>query len=159
MFQGAIFEEESSINVKAFHLAAKSIGAQSLVEFVPQNNYYSTIETTNFLLDQNVQAILAPKNREIAQMVQSICDEKDIPVLDIHPQSNPAVINMFPSQKKLLEAYLELLLTWNYEEFIVLYDDEESLVKTAEILKLYDGKQMVLKQLDKHKNGNYRYLN
>lgn len=139
-------------------MAAKNIGAQSLLEFVPQNNYYKTIEATNFLLNENVKAILAPKNREIAQMVQTICDEKDIPVLDIHPLSNPTVINIYPSQKKLLEAYLELLKTWNYEEFIVLYDDEESLVKIAEILKLYNGQQMVLKQLDKHKNGNYRYL-
>jgi hypothetical protein len=112
------------------------------------------------LVSNGVVAILGPSSQDNAQMVQTICDDKDVPLLDARWVGRPKgpTISFYPHQGVLTRVYMEVLDAWNFQDFVVLYENDDSLRRMGELLKGYDSKehQIVVRQLDKYQNGNYR---
>jgi hypothetical protein len=53
--------------------------------------------------------------------------------------------------RSYVQLYVELVSTWGWEKFTVLYEDGSSLVRLSNLLKMLD-KQVTLRQLDAHNN-------
>ncbi|XP_063906337.1 glutamate receptor ionotropic, kainate 2-like isoform X2 [Zophobas morio] len=165
---GAIFDADNHINVKAFHLAIHEINQkfiidrllEGLVEKVPPNDPFKALLATCNLISEGVVAILGPSTHQNAHMVQTVCDDKDIPLLDVRwVDYRPSpMINFYPHPNVLTQVYVDILNAWNYEDFVILYENDDSLKRVGELLKFYDSKghQMLVRQLDKYHNGNYR---
>ncbi|KYB25025.1 hypothetical protein TcasGA2_TC031399 [Tribolium castaneum] len=161
---GAIFDTDDPIKERAFHHAIHQIEPihgrtiEGLVKNVPPNDPFEAMLAACHLIESGAVAILGPTTHENAHMVQTVCDNKDIPLLDVrsvaHPQNS---INFYPLQQILTQIYIKLLEAWNFENFVILYENDDSLIRLAELLKFYgNGHRMVVRQLDKYQNGNYR---
>jgi ionotropic glutamate receptor len=166
---GAIFDIEAEVKEKAFQLAIDAVNTkrtgderylEGLVEYVPCDNPFKAMVATCRLVSNGVVAILGPSSQDNAQMVQTICDDKDVPLLDARWVGRPKgpTISFYPHQGVLTRVYMEVLDAWNFQDFVVLYENDDSLRRMGELLKGYDSKehQIVVRQLDKYQNGNYR---
>ncbi|XP_044262846.1 glutamate receptor ionotropic, kainate 2-like [Tribolium madens] len=162
---GAIFDTESLIKERAFYHAIRQIEPingrkiEGLVQNVPPNDPFEATLAACHLIESGVLAILGPTTHENSHMIQTVCDNKDIPLLDVRFVVQPKnSISFYPSQQILTQIYIDLLEAWNFKNFVILYENDESLIRIAELLKLYDGNghKMVVRQLDKYQNGDYR---
>ena len=154
--------------MKAFHLAIHEINQKFIIdrllegldEKVPPNDPFKALLATCNLISEGVVAILGPSTHQNAHMVQTVCDDKDIPLLDVRwVDYRPSpMINFYPHPNVLTQVYVDILNAWNYEDFVILYENDDSLKRVGELLKFYDSKghQMLVRQLDKYHNGNYR---
>ena len=60
-------------------------------------------------------------------------------------------INMHPHPSMLSKAYADFILKFGWKSFIIVYEDEESLVRLQEVIKFpkqYDGVRISMWQLD-----------
>lgn len=97
-----------------------------------------------------------------SNMVQSVYDIKEVPVvearLDTTRGRESYITNLFPNVAVLARAYAEILNEWNFQGFTILYENQENLVMTAELLNIYKDEEhtVVVRQLDPENTGNYR---
>lgn len=63
------------------------------------------------------------------------------------------MINIF------IQVYADLVKTWGWKSFTIVYDDNEGLIRMSELIKLYDykGYGVTVRQLDNNDENDYRY--
>ena len=100
-------------------------------------------------------AIMGPTSDATATQVQSIANALHIPHIDTRwdYSFNRAEfsVNVHPHPAQLSKAYADLIVQYNWKSFVIVYENEESLVRLQEVLKLpkhYEGIKIILKQLD-----------
>lgn len=128
---------------------------------IPPNSPHQAIQTVCSLLAIGVVGILGPSSVHNSDAVKSVCDLKEIPQIDVHPDPQTMKgtnLNLYPNPAMLSKAYVEILKAWNWNTFIVLYEDDDSLLRISEILKMRDNKdhRVVVRQLYKDETGSYR---
>lgn len=72
---------------------------------------------------------------------------------------NGTVVNIHPFPDVLTRTYYDLIKRWGWEDFVILYENKESLLRVGELVKIFDPSEhtVVLKQLDTIKlQGEYR---
>ena len=61
--------------------------------------------------------------------VQSICDALEIPHVEtrlgLQIQRDDLSINLYPRAKVLARAYLDVVRAWNWDQFVVVYEDDD----------------------------------
>ena len=76
-------------------------------------------------------AIFDPLESSISRHVQSICDAMDIPHVvtrwDFQVFKDGLSINMYPRPSVLAKAYVDLVKAWNWNKFVILYEDNEGM--------------------------------
>lgn len=81
------------------------------------------------LLRNGVAAIFGPFSGTTSMHVQSICDALEIPHIDtrleLQAQRDDLSINLFPRSKILARAYLDVVRAWNWDRFVVVYEDDD----------------------------------
>lgn len=109
-------------------------------------------------------SIFGPTSGSSADHVQSMCDNKEMPHLetrwDIFHSRQSILINLYPHLSTLSRAYVDLVQTWGWKSFTVLYESEEGLARIGALLKMYDNKgyAVLVRQLDEKNSGDYRYF-
>ncbi|XP_044762495.1 glutamate receptor ionotropic, kainate 2-like [Coccinella septempunctata] len=142
----------------------KSTKISYKIENIDENNPFQALKKTCELLSQGVVAILGPRNGKNFEAVQSVCDAKEIPVIqttwNAKPLRDSTVINIFPHPTILSQAYLDFLRVWNWKRFTILYDNDESLIRLNEVLKLTLDRSYVIivRKLDQYNTGIYRNI-
>ncbi|XP_044262845.1 glutamate receptor ionotropic, kainate 2-like [Tribolium madens] len=105
------------------------------------------------LVNQQALVIFGPKNEEEIDIVQSICDYKDLAHVITRWVYNSAdyrsVINFYPHSAYLTSAYFSVLMLWEWKSFTVFYEDDESILRLADLLNLAknEGIIVTVKQL------------
>ncbi|KAK9882219.1 hypothetical protein WA026_019733 [Henosepilachna vigintioctopunctata] len=128
----------------------------------PKNNPFEALKKTCKLLEEGVVAIFGPQNIKNFDAVQSVCNAKDIPVIqtrwNVRPLRDSTVINNYPHPSVLSKAYLDFVRVWNWKRFAILYDNDESLKRINDILQLtlYREYNIIVRRLDQYNTGNYR---
>lgn len=114
--------------------------------------------TTCSLMQEGVVGILGPSLEHNSRTVQSICDDKDVPHLDVRWFDEPgnSIINFYPSQELLTQLYIDVVTSWEFKDIVILYENRDSLRRISRFLNDFDRKtfKTVLRQLDK--NGDYK---
>jgi len=81
------------------------------------------------LLRTGVVAIFDPVDGHISRHLQSICDAMDIPHIetrwDFKLRRNDLSINLYPRPSVLAKAYVDIVKAWNWEQFAIVYEDNE----------------------------------
>ncbi|XP_068896300.1 glutamate receptor ionotropic, kainate 2-like isoform X2 [Tenebrio molitor] len=140
---GAIFDTADAQKERAFELAVERLGKlskknykiEAVIERLDVDDPLAAMSATCSLMKQGVAGILGPTLEHNSRTVQSICDDKDVPHLDL---------------------FIDIIRAWEYKDFVVLYDNAESLKRMTRFLQVYNNNnyKIVFRQLEKY--GNYR---
>lgn len=163
LFLGAIFDKDDPQTVQAFKVALKLIDTpiEPLIEIVPAHNPHAALKAVCKLLNKGVIGILGPSTEENSNVVQSVLDDKDIPHLDVRWDDQPfgPIVNIYPYQTVLTQMYIDIITKWDFKDFVILYEDNNSLRRVGRLLKMYrsyKSSKIIIKQLDEVGDGNYR---
>ncbi|XP_037520935.1 glutamate receptor ionotropic, kainate 1 [Rhipicephalus sanguineus] len=78
-----------------------------------------------------IAGIFGPSSDVTSMHVQSICDALDVPHIemrwDFQLQRDDLSINLFPKPAVLAKAYVDLIKTWGWNRFALVYEDHEAL--------------------------------
>ncbi|XP_050501476.1 glutamate receptor ionotropic, kainate 1-like isoform X3 [Diabrotica virgifera virgifera] len=168
---GALFENDDNLE-KAFNFAIEDINkndndAEFTFTAVVQNNLtkyntYAVMKNACTILEDGVVAIFGPKTFENIEVVQSICDYKEIPHIvtrwNYWSQRGQIMVNMYPYPHQLSKAYYEIVSSKDWKTFTVLYEDNESLLRISSLIEHAQdiGIAIQILQLDQYNSGNYR---
>lgn len=170
---GAIFDSEDIYKELAFRYAInkinqnrllKNIVLEPIIEYVPPDNPLICAQIACKLLSIGIAGIFGPVTEENANIVQSICDNKEIPHIEarwnVNQERETCLANVYPHPKVLARIFIDIIKEKSWKGFTVLYENSTSLVRIGEILKIYDkkGYHISLRQLDENNAGNYRYV-
>lgn len=106
--------------------------------------------------DDGVIAIFAPQCLKASSaIIQSVATSLEIPYIQTNWQfnSNPeedTVVNFYPDSSKFAQGLAVIIKHLHWKSFVVLYENDEGLIKLQEVLKLQN--------YDKNKNGNFVVL-
>lgn len=106
--------------------------------------------------------IFGPTSGKSADYVQSMCDSKEVPHVetrwDVTHHRPSILLNLYPYMPALNKVYVDLVETWGWKSFTILYEDEGGLAGISELLKMYDHKEypVLVRQLDEKGTGDYR---
>lgn len=68
--------------------------------------------------------IIGPSSPESILHIRSICDSKEIPLIETSIDGSAKdVINLHPTPEDLGKVYLDMIHAWDWEGFTVLYQD------------------------------------
>lgn len=70
-----------------------------------------------------VIGIVGPSSPESAVHVRSICDAKEIPLIETSIGSSKHVVNLHPTSEDLGRVYLDMIYAWNWDGFTIIYQD------------------------------------
>lgn len=173
LFTGAIFDSNDRDKIEAFEVALEEINSneslknytlEPLIKIISLNSPLTAVQTACSMISKGVVAIFGPDSDENAYAIQSVCDTKEVPHIesrwDAKQERGGCLVNLFPHSNILSKILVDLVNLLNWKGFTVLYEDDDSLQKISEILKLYDnqGRTIAIKQLDKFRSGNYRQV-
>lgn len=92
---------------------------------VPEHDSFQVSQTVCDLLRDGVAGIFGPPAPETAIHVQSICDAKEIPHVEIkwnHYQKNKLrSLNIYPHPLSLSQALVDVVKMWHWKTFTLLY--------------------------------------
>lgn len=133
---------------------------------IPVNKPFLAIKQSCIMIEQGALAIFGPENFLNFGVVQSVCDHKEIPLIQtVWSRKNEktrgsTVINTFPSDETLSMMYLDFIKTFNWKKFTVLYEDDDSFTRILGILKLTldNSYTIYVKKLDQYRTGVYRTI-
>lgn len=95
------------------------------VKFVVFKDVFLLFEKCLCIQQSKVAVIIGPSAPSSAHHAQSVCDNKEMPYIDTRfdfPSSQP-VINMHPDPNSLAKFYLDMVTTWSWKKFTVLYEN------------------------------------
>ncbi|KAG5684287.1 hypothetical protein PVAND_013523 [Polypedilum vanderplanki] len=128
------------------------------VKKIDYGDVFSAYQATCTMLENGVLGIIGPTSTESSSHVRSICDTKEIPLIELRTDE-PArgAINLNPAPSDLGAVFLDLINAWEWQSFTVLYEDSPWLSVTDLLLKNCSGRiPVAVRQLDVTMNNNYR---
>lgn len=123
---------------------------------------FSALEIGCSILSKGVVGLFNSLSEDNSNTIQSLCDDKEIPVIqtifDTEHERDCCSINLFPHAPILARAFADVVKKWNWDSFTIIYENQASLAKVTEMLKIYNttGHTVVLRQLYTSGNGDYR---
>lgn len=138
----------------------ENLGFNAAIESVTAYRSYDTLTTTCQIIENEAIALFGPQSEDNAQIVQSVCNNKDIPHIETRWNDSPATLtntlSLYPHGPTLSKAFADLVETRQWDTFTIFYEDNESLARISEILKRDREFSIAIKQLDTNGTGNYR---
>lgn len=119
------------------------------------------------LLSRGAIGVFGPSSPITSNYIQSLCDSKEIPHIDTKQNykqlKTSSIVNLHPYPPVLAQVYAEIVKTFAWKSFTILYEDDSTFARIKELLKMnQDFKQkhfkenILVKQLDENKTRNYR---
>ncbi|CAG2166449.1 unnamed protein product, partial [Oppiella nova] len=135
------------INADPTILPKSTLVAQ--VERIGREDSFHADKKVCGLLRSGVAAIFDPLEGSISRHVQSICDAMDIPHVvtrwDFQVIKDGLSINLYPKPQVLAKAYVDLVKAWNWNKFVILYEDNEGIVRLQDFFKEAQLRNWVIK--------------
>ncbi|XP_054163278.1 glutamate receptor ionotropic, kainate 2-like [Oppia nitens] len=146
---GGLFGEDNEEQEMVFRMAIERINADpsilpkstlvAQVERIGKEDSFHADKRVCGLLRNGVAAIFDPLEGSISRHVQSICDALDIPHIitrwDLQVIKDGLSINLYPRPSLLAKAYVDLVKAWSWNRFVILYEDNEGIVRLQDFFK------------------------
>ncbi|KAK3923037.1 Glutamate receptor ionotropic, kainate 2 [Frankliniella fusca] len=120
---------------------------------VPKYDSFYTAKTVCELMSGGLAGIFGPSSSITSGHVQAVCDTMEVPHVQtlFNPYLNRETcsINLHPHHSTYAEILLRLVDVYGWKDFIILYEDDDSLVRVNRLLEKYDpkGYTVTLRQL------------
>ncbi|CAH2005351.1 unnamed protein product [Acanthoscelides obtectus] len=137
----------------------ETVEFEAVVRYLNGSKPFEAVDVTCELLEEGVVGILGPLSEQNSNVVQSVCDFKEIPHIEVRwdDHMTDAIINVHPYPDTLTKTYYDLITSWGWRHFVILYENDESLQRVGELLKLFGEETViVVRQLDPHGISDYR---
>mgnify|MGYP002717126824 FL=1 len=146
---GAVFTHDRLDQEIAFKLAIKRINSDRIIlphtklipkiEHIQKHDSFHADKKVCGLLHTGVVAIFDPLDGYISRHLQSICDALDIPHLetrwDFTTKRDDLSVNLYPKPNVLARAYVDIVKAWNWNQFAIVYEDNEGLIRLQDFFK------------------------
>ncbi|CAG9768246.1 unnamed protein product [Ceutorhynchus assimilis] len=117
--------------------------------------------------ENGVTAIFGPENKDLASAIDSVASYIGVPYIHTdwmprHSKLSESTLNFYPEATLLSRAYGAIIESLDWATFAIVYENEESLIKMQEVIKLQEHEakinknKIVLKRLDE--NGDNRHV-
>ncbi|KAK6641282.1 hypothetical protein RUM44_012991 [Polyplax serrata] len=127
---------------------------------VPEHNSFQVSQTVCDLMGTGVAGIFGPSSPESAIHVQSICDAKEIPHVEIkwnpYQKNKLRSLNIYPHPSSLSQALVDIVKAWKWKTFTIVYQSELELLQFDKVLKLSDSKEYMISVKQLGDGENYR---
>ncbi|KAG4074265.1 hypothetical protein HA402_008674 [Bradysia odoriphaga] len=169
---GGLFHPGDDNQENAFRYAVDKINSDksilprskltAQVEIIsPQDSFHASKRVCH-LLRMGVAAIFGPQSSHTASHVQSICDTMEVPHLetrwDYRLRRESCLVNLYPHPSTLSKAYVDLVKSWGWKSFTIIYETNEGLVRLQELLKAYGSSDFPITVRQLTDTGDYRPL-
>ncbi|XP_050461377.1 glutamate receptor ionotropic, kainate 2-like [Cataglyphis hispanica] len=147
---GGIFDSDEMIQ-RAFEISIKAVNKNITVSedamgvlLTPRTekinkNTFHVAKIACKLINSGVAGIFGPQNKLTANHVRSMCDTLDIPYITARWDSESKrsnVINLYPHPDMLSMVFQDLIKEYKWEEYAILYDNTDGLIRMSRLLKL-----------------------
>ncbi|XP_055852888.1 glutamate receptor ionotropic, kainate 2 [Episyrphus balteatus] len=169
---GGLFHPSDDNQELAFKQAVEHINADRLI--LPRSKLVAQIERISpfdsfhaskrvcSLLNIGVAAIFGPQSSHTAGHVQSICDTMEVPHLenrwDYRLRRESCLVNLYPHPNTLSKAYVDIVKTWGWKTFTIIYENNDGLVRLQELLKAHGPSSFPITVRQLSDTGDYRPL-
>ncbi|KAF2898798.1 hypothetical protein ILUMI_07378 [Ignelater luminosus] len=167
---GGMFEEDDINNKLAFILATQLVNEKNvnseynLAPVTVRTSRFNTLQVSQLLcsmFQDGIVGIIGSTSPYTSTHVKSICDVKDIPLLQTQwdiLNKNDSLVNLYPHPTELIRCFVDLVKAWGWKSFTILYENDDSLYRITGLLKMYDttGYTITLRQLQP--DGNQRKI-
>ncbi|XP_073815886.1 glutamate ionotropic receptor kainate isoform X2 [Musca autumnalis] len=164
---GLIYESDKPDLMKIFQLAIskaneenEDIRLHAVNIEIDAGDAFGTSKKLCKILRQNLVAVFGPTTDMAAKHAMSICDAKELPFIDTRWDfgAQLSTINLHPHPSQLAVALKDVLTTFGWETFTIIYESGEYLMFVKELLELYgtSGPTIVVRRYELDLNGNYR---
>ena len=113
------------------------------------------------MLHNGLAAVLGPSSSSTSSHIQSICDALEIPHVNTGCQSRlrrtQYAINLHPHPSALGQAYVDVIHTWDWKTFTILYEEEEAMVRLQHLLKVSTTSGYKINVRKMPQTDNFRY--
>lgn len=122
-------------------------------------NTLEVLEKTCGFLERGVVGIFGPSSHLSSSYIQLVLDRKEIPQIETHWEENlvrqNCLLNLHPYPAVLAQAYISLIKAFQWKEFVIIYEDIDSLKKMEALLHI-KGRKMLLRQIEDEGNKDYK---
>ncbi|UXI22437.1 putative adenosylhomocysteinase 3 [Sarcoptes scabiei] len=170
---GALFTTEQLEEQQAFQLAIEHFNShlerngshyEPLIKIIdPQNNLF-LYDDVCVMLQQTPVAILGPFfNNFGAAQLQSICEHYEIPhiearmLVDFKARTDLS-INLYPHQSLLAKVFHDLIESLDWNRFVIIYEDSESVIHFSEYMKQSQERQREVRIFQLQPDQSYREI-
>ncbi|XP_018324825.1 glutamate receptor ionotropic, kainate 2-like [Agrilus planipennis] len=168
---GALFEVDNEEKQLALNLSVQFVLTQGLLpnyqletlfEVTKPDHPFAALSSACNLLKGGALGIIGPPSEENANAVQSLCDFKEIALIqtrwDAEQQRDLTSLNLYPYPPVLARVFVDIVEAWEWKSFTILYENKEGLFRISELLRMYNssGHTIVVRQLDNDNSGDYR---
>ncbi|XP_030746457.1 glutamate receptor ionotropic, kainate 2-like [Sitophilus oryzae] len=135
---------------------------------LPSDGFEATNMLCNMVQEENsIAALFGPKDVWMSATLETVCSHLNLPYILINwrPrifEAQDVTFNLYPEASILAQAYGTIVKSLDWDTFVVLYEDDEGLVRLQDVLKLQEHKDDVFKntlmvnKLDP--SGDSRYI-
>ena len=163
-FSAALFDGNSGPQEAAFQRAIdmvnddRTILTRSLVTMdiarYPQDDSFKASKKLCELIQPGIAAIFGPSSPFSANHVQSVSEALHVPFMetrwDYDFKRSSYSISVHPHPSMLGKAFADFVKKVGWKSFVILYENEEGLVRLQELIKMpktFSGMQVTLRQL------------
>lgn len=112
-------------------------------------------------MKEGIAAVFGPISKIPRAHVQSICNAFEIPHLqaqwDERDSRDYFSISVYPDHNVLSSAYADLISSWGWKTFTVIYEDDDGLIRLQDVLKATRSPdyKVTIRKLDPFQQGSY----
>lgn len=168
---GGLFEQSNQNEELAFEVAIEMIKGDDmkhhLESFSVDSPYFNTLlvyKRVCFLIEKGIVGLIGPRSPHTTPYIKALCDAKDIPLLethwDIHRKPNGYLVNLHPYPSVLAQGFVDIIKSWGFRGFTILYENDDSLFRVTELLRMYTFAEytVALRQLNTSRDYRHTWL-
>ncbi|KAJ8912942.1 hypothetical protein NQ315_017273 [Exocentrus adspersus] len=147
-FSDEKYQSEIALNTTIYkkNTVDQRANFKSTIKHVPADSFEASkilCETLN--TDDGVAAVFGTESAA-SSILESICNQFDVPymITSWRPPSfkkRHTVLNFFPEAELFAHALAEIVKSLQWNSFVIIYENEEGLIRMQEILKLQEYEQ------------------
>jgi len=143
------------------NILPRSLMTSSPERIPPRESFMASKKVCQWV-PMGVAAIFGPNSEATSDHVLSMCQAMKIPHIETHwkshNQSADFSVNLYPDSSSLSRAYWDVISSYKWKTFTLLYDDEEGLIRLQDLMLVstMPGYKVVFRSL--LQNDDYRPL-
>ncbi|KAL5284003.1 GRIK3 family protein [Megaselia abdita] len=163
---GLIADRNYEILDKVFSKAIEDVNINLENQLAPVTkeidfgNSLQAYNTICEILPFGIGSIFGPSHFYSSKHLLNLCDEKEIPFIEIYDNIKPTAFNLYPDKASIADALHDIIDAYEWPSFTLLYESGDYLGIVTELIQLYaeGGPVMNIRKYDLQINANYRSI-